>query len=84
MTYHQVLTVDHRIDHKYLKLLNISLLNKEYDTMHITRKTIIGKLQPIEIEDIEFSNVSWTKENTDTINSPVKLPSMPPESSFQQ
>ena len=46
-------------------------------------KSIIGKLQPIEKEDIEVRNVSWTKDDTDTANSIVKLPSMLPESSFQ-
>ena len=44
---------------------------------------MIGKLQPIEIEEIEISNVSWTKENSNTANSPVAVKSMPPESSFQ-
>ena len=45
---------------------------------------MIGKLQPIETEIIEGSNISGTKENTNTANSLVQLPSMPPESSFQQ
>ena len=44
---------------------------------------MIGKLQPIEIEDIEVSNMSWTKENTNTANSPAELPNLLPESSFQ-
>ena len=56
----------------------------EHDTIYIPQKAIIGNLQPIEIEGIEVSNMSWTIDGTaDTTNSPVELPSMPPESSFQ-
>ena len=64
-------------------MLKIPLLNTEHDTIYIPRKSAIGKLQPIEIEDSEVSNVSWTKYDTDTTNSPVEILSMPPESSFQ-
>ena len=55
----------------------------EHDTIHILRKTITGNLQPIEIENIEVSNVSWTKENSNTTNSPAEHPAMPPESRVQ-
>ena len=72
------IAVDHRIDHKYPKLQNIPLPITEYDTIHIPRKTIIRKLQPIEIDDFEVSNISWTNDNTNSANSPVELPSMPP------
>ena len=75
--------MDHKIDHKYPKLLNIPLLNTEHDTILSQEKYIIEKLQPIELEDIEVSNISWTKDDTDTTNSPAELPCMPPESSFQ-
>ena len=68
------------VDHK---LLNIPPLNTEHDTIHVQRKIIIGKLQPIEIEDIKVSDILWTKDDTDTVNSPVELQSMPPESFFQ-
>ena len=44
------LAVDHKMDHKYLKLLKIPLFNTEHHTKYIQRKTIIGILQPIEIE----------------------------------
>ena len=75
--------MDHKIDYTYPQLLKIPLFNTEHDTIHIPRKTIIGILQPIEIEDREVSNMSWTTEGTaDTTNSPVELPSMLPESSF--
>ena len=77
------LAVDHRIDNKYPNPLNIPLQNTEYNTNHIPRKTIIGKLQAIEIEDIEVSNISWTKDNADTANSLVELLSMLPESRVQ-
>ena len=40
-----------KIDHKYLKLLKIPLLNTEHDIIHVPRKSIIGKLKPLEIED---------------------------------
>ena len=46
-------------------------------------KTVKGKLEPIEIENIEVSNVSWTKENMNTSDIPIELSSMLPESSFQ-
>ena len=61
----------------------IPLLNTEHDTIHAPRKTVMGKLQPIETEDTEVSNISWVKDDTDTANSLTELPSMPPESSFQ-
>ena len=78
------LTVDHKIDHKYPKLLKTHLLNTEHNTIHIPRKTTIGNLQPIEIEDFEVSNISWTTDCTaDTTNSPMEFPSMLVESSFQ-
>ena len=78
------LVVHHKIGHKYPKILKIPLLNTEHDTVHIPRKTIIGNLQPIEIEDFEVSNILWTTDGTvDTTNSPTELPSMPPESHFQ-
>ena len=76
------LAATHRIDHKYPKLLNIPLLNTEYDAVHIPRKSMIGKLQPLEIGNIEINNVLGTKENSTTAISPVELLSMPPESSF--
>ena len=53
---------DHRIDQKYPKLKNISLLNTEYDAVYIQRKTVIGKLKPKEIEGLDVSSVSWTKK----------------------
>ena len=45
--------VDHKIHHNYPKLLNIPLLNTEYDTIHVPRKTVIGTLHLMEMEDIE-------------------------------
>ena len=77
------LAVDHKIDNKYSKVLNIPLLNTEKDTIHVPRKNIIEKLQPIGIKDIEVNNVSWTKDDTDTTKCPVELLSILPESSFQ-
>ena len=69
-----LLAANHRIDHKYPKLLNISLLNTEYDAVHLLRKTVICKLLPIEIENIEVSNILWTKENSYTTNIPAEQP----------
>ena len=51
------LAVDHRIHHKYPKLLSVPLLNTAYDTVYIPRKTVIGTSHPLEIEDIEVSTV---------------------------
>ena len=49
------LAVNQRIHHKYPTLLNIPLLNREFDTIH---NTVIGTLHPIDSKDIEFSNIS--------------------------
>ena len=64
-------------------MLNISLINTDYDTVHIPQKTMLGTLHPIESKNTEVSNVSWTKENTNTANSAVELLSISPESSIQ-
>ena len=62
----------------------ISLLNTELNTIHIPRKTFIGKLQPMEIENFEISNIWCTTCGTSNApSSLMKSPSMPPESSFQ-
>ena len=58
------------------------IYSEETSRFYIPIKTIIIKLQAIEIKDIEFSHASWTKDNTDTTNSPVVLPILPPEWSF--
>ena len=77
------LAVDHKIDHKYPKLLKIPLLNKDYNTFHIPRKTIIGKLQSLDVADFKVSNISWTTDGTATTTSkPTELPCMSPESIF--
>ena len=77
------LAMNHKID-KYPKLMKVPLLNTEQDTVHIPRKTVIGSLQPIEVEDFEVSNISWTTYGTaDTTNILTELPSLPPESSIQ-
>ena len=75
--------MEHKID-KYPKLLKIPLPNTEHNTSHIPRITIIGNVQPIDVEDLEVINISWTTHGTaDTTNSPMQLPCMPPESGFQ-
>ena len=43
------LAVEHKIDHNYPKLLWIPLLNMEHNSAKIPRKTVIGKLQPIDL-----------------------------------
>ena len=68
------LAVDHRIHHKDSKWSNIPLLNTEYDAVCILRKTVIRKLQPVERENIEVSNVSWTRKNPKTAISTEKTP----------
>ena len=67
------LAVYHKIEHKYPKLLSIPQLNTEHDPVHVPRKTIIRKLQPLEIEDTEVSNVLWTQDNINTTISPAEL-----------
>ena len=78
--------VDHKIDHKYPKLLSIPRLNTTYDRVWIPTATVIGTLDPVEIESTKVSNISWTKTGTsqdDMRNSPTELPTIPPESRFQ-
>ena len=77
------LAVNHWIHHKYPRLLNITLLNTEYDTAHVSTKTVSETLHPIDSENTEVSNVLWTKENANTANNPGELLSMPPSSGFQ-
>ena len=60
------LAVDHKINHKYPKLLRISLLNTEHTTVQIPRKTVIGNLLPINITDSKVNNISWTTDGTTT------------------
>ena len=78
------LEVDHKIDHMYSILLQIPLLNTEHNTVHISRKTTIGQLHPLDVADFKVSNISWTTDVTaSTTHKPIELPCMPPESSFQ-
>ena len=51
------LAVDHRIDQKCIKLLNIPLLNTEYDAVYVPRKAMARQLKPIGIENIEISKI---------------------------
>ena len=76
------LAVDHKIDHKYPKLLRIPLFNTENNMVQISRKAIIGKLQPIDVTDSEI-NISWTTDGTTIMTKSAELPCIPPESSFQ-
>ena len=78
--YHQEL---YKIDHNYHKLLRILIFNIENNTLQIPRKTVIGKLKPIDVTDSEVSNISWTTDGTTTMNKPTGLPCMPSELSFQ-
>ena len=77
------LAVDPKIDQKNPKLLKIPLLNTEHNTVHIPRKTIIGKLQPLDVANFKVSNISWPTDGTvSTTGKPMELPCIPPESSF--
>ena len=62
------LAVDHRIHHKYPKLLSIPILNTAYDAVYITRTTMIGTLYPIENEAIEVNDVSRTKTRKNKVH----------------
>ena len=66
------LAVDHKIDHKYPKLLKIPLLNTENTTVKFPRKTIIGRLKPIDITDSEVNNITWTTDGTTTMDKPTQ------------
>ena len=44
---------------------------------------MLGTLHATHSKNIEVSNVSWVKENTNAANSPAELLSMSPESGFQ-
>ena len=60
------LAVHHGIHHEYPKLLSIPICSTTYDTVHVPRTTVIGTLYPIEIKDIEVSNILWTKTEIQT------------------
>ena len=71
----------HRIHDKYPKFLSMVILNTAYDAVHIPKTNVIGTWYPIEIENIEVSNVLWIKtENWSTKNSTADLPVMLSES----
>ena len=54
-----------------------------HNTVQIPRKTVIGKLQPIDITYSEVNNIFWTTDGTTTTDKPAELPCILPESSFQ-
>ena len=54
------LAVDHKINHKYPKSLSIPILNTAYDTVWISRATVISTLNPVEIKSSKVSSMSWT------------------------
>ena len=58
------LAVDHKIDPKYPKLLWIPQTKIEHNTVQSSRKTILGKLQPIDVTDSKVNNFSWTTDAT--------------------
>ena len=55
----------------------------EHNIVQIPRKTVIGKLQPRDLQHSEVNNISWMTDGTTTTNKPAKIPYMPPKSSFQ-
>ena len=80
------LAVDHKINHKYQRLLSIPTLNTACDRVNIPKATVISTLNPVETESTEISNISLTKterSENDMRKSSTELPAMPPESSFQ-
>ena len=77
------LAVDHKIDHKYPKLMHITLLNMEHNTVQIQRKTVTGKLQPIDVTDSKANSISRTTDGTTTTDKPAELQWIPPKSTFQ-
>ena len=62
------------------------MLNTAYNRVHVPRATVFGTLNIIDIESTEVSNISWIKmdkSKDDIRNSPMELPKIPWESSFQ-
>ena len=55
------LAVSHKINHKYPKLLNIPILNMTDSRIYILKSTIFRMLKPVEIENLEISEISWIK-----------------------
>ena len=54
------LAVNHKINHKYPKLLSIPILNTMYENVCTPKATVNGILHPVEVESNEVSNISWT------------------------
>ena len=51
--------------------------------IHFTSKEdLVGALHPTDSENIEVSNVLWSKENTNTTNGPAEVLSMSPKFMF--
>ena len=65
------LAVDHTINQKYSKLLNISILTMAHCRVYIPRSAVFGMLKPVEIENAEICETFWTKIkklNENTLN----------------
>ena len=90
------LAVDYKVSHMYPRLLNIPVLSASYNMDYITRSTIFDILKPLDIENAEVHEISWTNLKKilkgDTVNSLQELhhgsqtnnelPTIPPQSSF--
>ena len=72
------LAVDHKIDHKYSKILCIPLLN-----IDIQHRTNSKKDSHRQITIHRCNRFSWRTDGTATTNKPAELPCISPKSCFQ-
>ena len=55
------LAVNHKVNHKNPKLLNIHVLNTLYNRVYVPRSTTFGTLKILDTENAEVNEISWTK-----------------------
>ena len=55
------LATDHKIKHRYPKLLNIPILNAAHSRLYIPKSIAFKTMKPVEIENAEICEALWIK-----------------------
>ena len=91
------LAAEHKVNHKYPKLLSICVLNTSYDRVYVPRLMVFGMLKPLDTENAQTNKVFWIKierlNEVDAINglqelcqysqTNNELPTIPQQPCFQ-
>ena len=75
--------MDHKIDHKYPKLLKIPLLNTEHKHSPHSKEDHHRQAAVTGCNKFEVSNSSWTTDGTASTSKPTEFQCLPPESCLQ-